>query len=178
MKSRRASLALKKITFYMYRKSITHWASGGKTAVRKKRWAYRKGRSSLRFRPGGSNSLARWGVDLALGMSLKRVPPFRHRLRLRPSLALMKAPKANPVTETCGVNASFPTHAKKSVLKQIQCKWEHVQLRVTDRKRFGGGTGTAIGLVPSLSLFTNSTWMGTVWDFKCIWNCFFCKIWK
>lgn len=27
----------------------------------------------------------------------------------------------------------------------------------TVKKRFGGGTGTAIGLVPSLSLFTNKT---------------------
>ena len=123
MKSRCASIALlKKSLFICIENPLLIEQCGGKAAVRKKRWAYRKGRSSLRFRPGGSNSLARWGVDLALGMSLKRVPPFRHRLHLRPSLALMKAPKANPVTETCGVNASFPTHAKKSVLKQIQCK--------------------------------------------------------
>ena len=46
---------------------------------------------------------------------------------------------------------------------------------LTVRNRFGGGTATATGLVPSLSLLTSSTWMGTVWDFRWIWKICFCS---
>ena len=41
-----------------------------------------------------------------------------------------------------------------------------IMKQITDKKRFGGGTGKILGLVFFLSLFTNNTSIGLVSDLR------------